>query len=146
MNLILFFELKWIKIFFLSHVDVAADMARTKMGRHVITYETAMCHTMCMCVHVRLRVCARVRMCVHVCVSLRRKHPIKDFIYLLIRVWLIYARIHLNFCLVRLCFCLNMRKRCAITWNVSFTLKIKTVDRHLCRGVRGTIGFVSESF
>ena len=48
-------------IFFLSRVDVAANVAWTKLRRHVAVYENVMCHTL-----VHVRPCARVCACARV--------------------------------------------------------------------------------
>ena len=61
----IYFELNSLKIFILSPTDVVDDVAFTKKRCHVVTYETAKCHT---CVHVRAYVSARVRACTHMCV------------------------------------------------------------------------------
>ena len=75
-----------------------------------VPHETTMCHTTCICAS--MCECACVRTYVLVCVRLGRKHPVKDFCYLLIHVLLIYVRIHLDFCYVGLFLCVQVMWRC----------------------------------
>ena len=58
----IYFELK---ITFLSHADVAADVAQAKMQCHMATYENAMWRNVCMAAYAC--VCARVCTSVGVC-------------------------------------------------------------------------------
>ena len=130
----IFFELKWIKIKFLSRADVAADVVRTKTAApHGSVWERHVSH-MCLCARVPA------------CVINENKHPFQYFCYLINDTVLIYRSNRHNFCHVGLFYSVFLSKWHACQYVECVIERFNCDCRSSLKGVRSALILVDKFF